>query len=120
MSLINELKMYDNSSIFQFNSNKSLYFFLKSNNNLNTDECNDEVNVESVYELSQKKQQQYNKGTVSKSNCIDLFQFVYECSQINKPKQFVFFDVFLQIKIKLIVIFVTPVERLKCRGLLIN
>ena len=30
-------------------------FFLQSNNNLNTDECNDEANVESVYELSQKK-----------------------------------------------------------------
>ena len=48
-------------------------FFLKSNNNLNADEFNDEANVESVYELSQQKQQQYNKGTVSKSSCIALF-----------------------------------------------
>ena len=51
---------------------------MKSNNNLNEDECNDEANVESDYEFSQKKQQQYNKGAMSKSNYIALFLFVYE------------------------------------------
>ena len=55
--------MYDNSSLFQFTGNESLYIFLKSNSNLNAYECNDEANVESVYKLSQKKQQQSNEGT---------------------------------------------------------
>ena len=81
---------------------------MKSNNNLNADKCNDEANVESVYELSQKKQQQYNKGTVSKSNCIALFLFVYQCSRNNKPKQFVFFN-----NLKKIIIILIEIVRLK-------
>ena len=50
---------------------------------LNADKCNDEANVESVNGLSPTKQQQYNKGTVSKSNCIALFNLVYVCSRNN-------------------------------------
>ena len=50
---------------------------------LNADKCIDEANVESVNGLSPTKQQEYNKGNVSKSNCIALFNLVYVYSRNN-------------------------------------
>ena len=54
-------------------------FFCNQKNNINTDKCNDEANIGSVNEFSQKKQQQYNKSTV-----LVFVGVEFECTSVFK------------------------------------